>query len=593
MITCSRLLLCFCISCFFLAHTAKSQSLYKADSLRLAANYIDAIAAYDIAIKTLPSLSVDAGNAYLRKGVCCKYLQKNEAAVIEYFKALKIFEAVNVPERIAATVSNIAAVYFLQLDYTAALKYLRQSGKLYLALKDSAMIAEVLNDEAVIERRLGNLPTAIAYHREALGNYTGVMSGNIWCRHLFHLGSCFGEKDVDSSLHYYFKAEEKAREEEDSVLLYLIYLNIGYAFNQQKNYTEGIKFLSKSLALNDNYGDSSNLSIIYQNLAEVYDSLKQFEKAYRYSIKGRELNEAIYNVSKTKFAAELSEKYESDKKDQTIKTQQTENKLKTRNLLLSLTGLALVAALAGISFINYRRKQKANIALQLQNEKIEKLNKELDASNQVKSKLFSVISHDIRGPISSIYTFLQMQNLNESSLPNMHANNAVSKQTEQLLDTLEDLLVWSKSQLHQFTPFNEKVMLHQLIDQTIELLKPCAGILEIENRIDENQFVITDLNMLTIILRNAIANAIKYAVPRSTVTLQSGHTENCIFIKIINRSIVTDDMTMFNRDKPAINSDVTGLGITLIKEFTEKLHGSVNYSFSDQHVITEITLPLS
>jgi len=455
------------------------------------------------------------------------------------------------------------------------------------------MYAEVLNDKAVIERRLGNLQTAISYHREALGKYTGVMSGNIWCRHLFHLGSCFNEKDADSSITYYFKAEHKAVEEEDSVLLYLIYLNIGNAFNQKKNYTEGIKFLSKSLAMNDNYGDSSNLSIIYQNLAEVYESLGQFEKAYQYSTKGRELNEAIYNVSKTKFAAELSEKYESDKKDQTIKTQETENKLKSRNLLLSLTGLALAIALAGISFVNYRRKQKANIELHLQNEKIEKLNRELDASNQVKSKLFSVISHDIRGPISSIYTFLQLQNLKGNIKPDAEANDALSKQTEQLLETLEDLLVWSKSQLHQFTPFREKVMLYELVNQVADLLKPYADILKIDNRIDPNQFVVTDLNMLTIILRNTIANAIKYAVPQSTVLLQAGQSEESVFIKITNKAIGTNSLAMINTGKSTINSSVTGLGITLIKEFTEKLQGSINYSVTDQHVTAKITLPLS
>lgn len=578
------------VGILLLAFEGHCQPLRKADSLKDVENFEKAIIEYTNTLKQTASLTrLDSANGFLRRGICYYNTNNYKLGLSDYFTALHIFESLGNKERTAAARYNLSIIFLEQKNFKEAENSLTAAEKLYTYLNDSSKLALVYNDLACVYREEGKYADAILLHNKALDNFPAAMDAYLLSKHLYNKGNCFEKSNSDSCIFYYYKAEEIAQTNGDSSLVAVINISIGDIHKARENYTGANANFEKALAMDAGYLSKEELNSLYANLADLYDSLKIYDKAYYYSKKERELNEELYNTEKLNFAAELSEKYESGKKDEKIQSQETENKLKTRNLLLSLIGLGLVAALAAISFINYKRKQKANKVLQLQNDRIDKLNKELDASNQVKSKLFSVISHDIRGPISSIYAYLQMQNIAAKS----ETNTAVSSQTEQLLETLEDLLVWSKSQLHQFIPSAENVFLLAAITQVTSLQQ--AGINEkqllVKNEVPENFVLHTDINMLTIILRNILGNAIKYSLPGKEIKITAAKQEHCNTVSITNETDAATAASLHNFETPSVNSTASGLGFTLIKEFAEKLGGAIHYHYSANTVAAIISLP--
>ena len=566
---------------------AGTQTLAAADSLLAAGNYSAAITAYArFTAKPAAQPALVTGNAWLRTGNCHVFLEEHRAALSAYFNALHLFESSGPDERIAAACANISNTYYTLLDMDQAGRYIKRAEQLYLQLQDSAQLVTIFNDKALIERRNGRLDAAIELHHLAMGPYCRFLDGPLLIKHLFHLGSCYENSSKDSSLHYYRLAETQAVETEDSSLLQVIWNNMGDIYKEKQQYNKALYYLEAALALDADYGDSTMLGIIYHNLADTYDSLHQYENAYRFSVRERAVNEALYNTAQSKFAKELSEKYESGKKDEQIASQQKENRLKSRNLLLLLAGLAMTIALAVIAVISYARKRRSNNMLLMQNERIEKLNAALDASNQTKSTLFSVIGHDIRGPVSSMYAFLQMQ---QAGVPG--DTGAFITQTEQLLDTLEDLLAWSKSQLHAFVAVPEKVVLHALVQQLygLQRYRPAEALAVFENNIPQDLTVYTDLNMLSIILRNMLANAIKHAAPGSAITITASHNTGQTSIEIQNTITAG---SIHNLKTPGfINSHAAGLGLTLMQEFAAKLNANVTYGVQQHTVSGVLRLP--
>ncbi|MBX3257771.1 MAG: tetratricopeptide repeat-containing sensor histidine kinase [Chitinophagaceae bacterium] len=566
----------------------RSQSISKADSLLDAQNYKQAIIEYASVIeanKTAKSISL--GNAYLRKGKCYFFLSKIDSSLTDYYNALKTFESFNNIERLAAATSNIASAYFSINDFQNADKFYSRSYDYSKDIKDSTGIASILNDWAIMLNLKGETRKAIGFHKQAIQDFKKVITQEDLANNYLNLGICYMSIGTDSALYFFKLAEQSAGN--DTKTLAFIFNNIGVLYKENARYKDALRYFNKSWEINNDQNDPQLFSFLSNNISEMYDTLKMYDSATFFLKKALQYNNILFDQQKSRFASELSEKYESDKKDEKIRSQETENKLKSRNLLLSLGGLALAAALAIVSFISYQRKQKANRQLIAQNEHIEKLNKELDASNQVKTKLFSVISHDLRSPISSLYAHLQLKN----NAPDKK-DIAFIQQTEQLLETLEDLLVWSKSQLHQFVIYPQNIYLYEICNDVCSLLY--ADALQKDNRIINNiapaLAIRSDVNMLTIVLRNILSNAIKYSLPGSAIEVNAKIARELATITVANEAGSENIHLLYSLQDDTVTSEKSGLGLTLVKEFIAKLNGQFTCTTEHNKTIAVITLPL-
>ncbi len=216
--------------------------------------------------------------------------------------------------------------------------------------------------------------------------------------------------------------------------------------------------------------------------------------------------------------------------------------------------------------------------------------KELIQLNQTKDTLFSIISHDLKGPISGQQSLIEVLRTNYKSLDDKkreHYLNALKASSTQVLNLLENLLKWSMSQsgrieldLHNINIQNAHADLFKQLTDTAQL----KGI-ELNLRIDPSHEAYADAMLTSVILRNLISNAIKFTKKGGTVeiTTQSvlHHQKEYIKTSITDNGVGMNDEQidkMLNATntistKGTENENGSGLGLILCKEFIEKLNG--------------------
>jgi signal transduction histidine kinase len=215
-------------------------------------------------------------------------------------------------------------------------------------------------------------------------------------------------------------------------------------------------------------------------------------------------------------------------------------------------------------------------------------NKELEKLNVDKSIFISILAHDIKSPLISILGLSELlvkdshkyeNNKIESFAKNI---NDVAKSTNSLLD---DLLLWSTSQYGKLLYEPQKIEFNNICTQTISQLKSQAEKKQIEITISasENVFLWADENMLKTVLRNLVANAIKFSNNGGKIEISVEKNPSNTQITVSDNGVGIDDYAqkkLFEIAQSISNIGTmgekgTGLGLILCKEFIEKHKGKI------------------
>lgn len=254
------------------------------------------------------------------------------------------------------------------------------------------------------------------------------------------------------------------------------------------------------------------------------------------------------------------------------------------------------------------------IELEMQNQelsqaetKIRFKNEELIKLNSEKDRFFSIISHDLRSPLSS---FLCLTKVFAQDLPEMKREeiqkiaNSLRDSAISVFSLIEDLLEWSRMQrgLIEFKP--GPVRLFYVISKSIESLSDLASHKhqEIQLQVSEDLFVKVDLTMLESTLRNLLSNAIKFSFRSGKILIaasltknnfvETSITDNGIGISsgLMSKLFQIDGQTGRNGTE---GEPSTGLGLLLCKEFVEKNGGNIRVeSIEGKGSTFSFTLPV-
>ncbi len=214
--------------------------------------------------------------------------------------------------------------------------------------------------------------------------------------------------------------------------------------------------------------------------------------------------------------------------------------------------------------------------------------KELREANQIKDKMFSIIGHDLRNPVGSFKSTLDLlidrPNLfKKESIQGMLKSLKISANATFFL--LEDLLLWARSQRNKIRYEPNNIFLHLLIKENQALLGNLLQQKSIKliNEIDEEIEVFADQNMLRIILRNLVNNAIKFSYKGAEIKIFTSKKDNFIEISIQDQGI---GISKENQDKIFLQNEHfttfgtneekgSGLGLMLCKDFVKKHKGKL------------------
>lgn len=354
----------------------------------------------------------------------------------------------------------------------------------------------------------------------------------------------------------------------------------GRVLFQSKDYKNAIARLR--LALKSAYVFDKNYYVeINKELAQSNAALNLWQQAYLHLETYSIVNDSILIESGNQSIANAEAKFQNKNKQQEINTLFTQNTIKNLEIEATkkqkyylIAGLFLLAIIGSLLFYQSRNRRKTNEKLQILNENLDLKNTELDQANKAKTRFFSILNHDLRGPVANLVFFLQLQKespelLDEESTKRMQDKTMAG--AENLLNSMEDILQWSKSQMENFKPQPKNILVETLFEEIKNHFSSEEKVkITFEN--PNNIQITTDENYLKTIIRNLTGNAIKALVDieNSTIIWKTWQEKNEIFLSISdNVKGASNEQFKALYDEKEVVGIKTGLGLHLIRDLAK------------------------
>ncbi|MEO6962262.1 MAG: HAMP domain-containing sensor histidine kinase [Puia sp.] len=306
------------------------------------------------------------------------------------------------------------------------------------------------------------------------------------------------------------------------------------------------------------------------------------------------------SITKEKLSTNFADqetRYQTGQKEERIASLDKENRLEvlelqnaSRTRLLLIIGLAALGVISLLLYFIYLNKEKLNKILNRKNGQLGELNQQLAVANETKARLFGIIGHDLRAPAGKIVQLLRLQKENPGLLGEQSRQNHEEKlktASENVLETMEDLLLWSKSQMQHFTPQFSPVNISETIQKEIIFLnEPIEDKkLTISNQVSEDFVQNTDENFLSVIIRNLLQNSVKYSDEGSTISITAHEKELMITNEASQAS--PEDLNRFLKDT-RVNSKSSGLGLQIARDLTAAIQAKIYYRQQDNGHLTAV-----
>ena len=217
---------------------------------------------------------------------------------------------------------------------------------------------------------------------------------------------------------------------------------------------------------------------------------------------------------------------------------------------------------------------------------IRSINEELTRSNATKDMLFKVISHDLRGPVGTIVSYLRMLVESGKSIES-HKIEILYSTSENAYFMIENLLYWAIGQKNGLYLQPSGVEMKKLIAQAVrhvQILANQKGI-TIRNNCPDGLYGYCDANSVEIVLRNLLSNAIKFTGIGKEVTVSAFPAENRVIVETVDQGTgISDEVIRKIIDKEAIKPETgtnrevgTGIGLSLCFNLINANHGSIGF----------------
>lgn len=523
-----------------------------------------------------------------RLGVYYRNMNLQEEALKLYEEALQISLESKENIQIGHSLNNIGQMYMYREYFDEALDYYEQAEKYFLEIDDKnglgynyTGISLVLGELGRYQEALEKIDLAIKI-REELGQTRQVMVSKFnKADLLISLGNYReAEKDI-LKLYEYGLVNDKVRAV--NALEKLVELKV-----KSGEINQAIQYAEKAHLLHQEKPVSESMIAVYQMMNQVYYNLGDYEKSKVY----QELLQKERNVIKEEKTKIYLAGLTIQKQKEEIEFLNREKALVAQNekfklyLTYGLIFLVLVISVAFfIAFWAFKREKYNHKKLSVQKLQIENQASDLDKLNKVKDKIFSILAHDLKSPLNSLTGLIKLikdDNLTKEEfseyIPIISQNLGYNK------ILLENLLIWSRSQLKGLE-LNEKVFdLRELIQCNIDMLYHSGyykGQILI-NEIPEETLAYADKAMIEMVIRNLLTNSLKFTKENHRISVSACSKGDKLLIKVSDQGI---GIKKENLDKIFANEFFTtpgthletgtGIGLFLAKELVEFNKGSI------------------
>ncbi len=509
-----------------------------------------------------------ATTAKYQKGLAITYLYQagifnqygyNKRTLSTYYKSLQLFKSLKDTFHIAFVSQQIALSFQNEGKIKEAIQLYNESLVVYTSLNRQEYIINIKNSLGLMELNIQHPAKAELYFKEALTGSRRILYMYGEKKALYNLGLLEEKRNnLGAAEAYYIQSLSKDEILKDKYGAALNQLQLA-SINSKQNMPEASVAMAKE-AYRNAYTVSAyslmkeaanKIIVVYRQKGDIRKA-SQWQDSLVKIITIQNENEKVYALN---FIDVI--KNQDTQKVNAEKEVLNARRIQREQLLIITVGtfiLIIVAVLAVLALVNYQRQRFFGRELKQKNEIIEKnsasldqLNKEishqnvlLETDNRTKNKLLSIISHDLRTPLVNTKGVLNL--VNQGMVPPKEAEHLLQLLETQYIGTtslLDNLLFWIKGQMDGKEDVKVKVNLYHLMksledEHHLPLIKKKINL---QNHIDKGITVMVEKEMIRIVCRNLISNAIKFTNEGGLIELSSRIENHILYLTVKDSGI--------------------------------------------------------
>jgi len=466
----------------------------------------------------------------------------------DYEHMLTYARQLQLPGREADALSHLGQLQSKKKEYTEALSTHKKSLAIRRLLRDKVKESVSLND-------IGKLYHLMKNHERAMANHEAALK----------IRQAINDKAGVAESHN----------------------NIGILYFEKRDFKKAIVQLNLALKAGHEAQKQEQIRISYDYLSMCYKELNDFKTAFEYKESLLAIEKFIENEKNERQLLETQNRYTLSRKENAINQLKSDreqdgkviqSQLELRNFLMLLIALGLIIGLLVLYL--YLVKRRSNHILQ--------------SVNNTKDKLFSIIGHDLRGPLHSLSSFVSLLHNHTDYISKDEIkmlSKDIDKSLKNLFNLLENLLDWSRSQTGNIDFKSEAFDLAEVLKENETLLQgqmQHKG-LTLRNETKGRIWVNAHRNSINTVVRNLISNAIKYTPSGGTITVAADPQKDEWRISIADTGVGMSETVLqklfstgTRHSTPGTAHEKgTGLGLVLCKDFVEKNGGRIGAESKD------------
>ncbi len=484
---------------------------------------------------------------------------------------------------------NIAGLYTDQKDFKNALMFYDTVQKINRKLGNEVIDAETQSNIASLYKDAKDYKNAMFNINRSINTFEKNKIYD-WLAYAYEVkGDIYLDQEKFKWALYWYDQSNmlfKHQIEDDRIKIQLLNGMAKVYFGLEKD-SLSLEYAKRGLALSNKIKSLQGQIDCSETLYKVHKKNGDNSDALAYLETFKALSDSLFKDKNKQSLSLLETKLHYEQEKQELIESNEEALAKQRNYIYFSVIVLLILSI--ITFVIRRSEniqKKLNKELKEKSQAVTQREAQLHEINKTNTKLFSIIGHDLRGPIGGLQGILKM--FTDGEITTKELVSFIPKlktDVENISFTLNNLLSWGMNQLNGVVTKPKRVSLSHLVVNNIQLLSEIANgkSIKIINQLPENPRIWADNNQIDIVVRNLLSNAIKFTPENGLITIDAEEKSGMWQISIrdtgvgmtaeMQKSIFKDssNVTTYGTN----NEKGTGLGLSLCKEMVQKNKGEI------------------
>ncbi|NBC01115.1 MAG: tetratricopeptide repeat protein [Bacteroidetes bacterium] len=533
-------------------------------------------------------VGANIGVILMQQGAYARALEVN-------LEAARVHAAVDSSRQLVSIYNNIGIIYGRLNDHDEALQYYEQALAAAQRVGDPALIAMAQANISSVLSDQGDHAAALERYAEALQIYEALEVTEHRIRIHGAMGEVHAERGDPAASLQAFEEALALSEAADRTPMPFVLRGLGLAHLRQGDVATAARYLQQAEPITARTGNPSEQEALDKAFYELHKAQGEPAQALERFEAHVALRDSIFSEERSERMAQLRTQYGMEQQaleNEMLRAREADQEATiARQRLFVIGGVLFLLVLGGMSLLLYRTNRRLSGAiatLEDQNTVIQEQRDELEALNASKDELFAVIGHDLRGPVGNIKMLLDTLLDDEAPLDAEAKRDLLQMADETAgasVTLLENLLYWAQTQRGDLAATPTPTPCRRLIHRNMKLLRSEARSkkIHLSTVVDDTVVAQVDEKMADIVVRNLLANAIKFTPEGGQVTVRAVQETGAAVLTIedsgVGMSPQQQHQLTDGEEQPGSSADTrgekgTGLGLKLCRVLLARTAGT-------------------